>query len=342
MKYESKSFRFLLLISLSMGALAYITLVAVHIWGRYYSDRQIIVHGVILAVTAAAILIVARFQPTRPVKFVFTAGCLWYAFSLVWIYWSATPDVYTVFYLVPILVAMTQDRGAYVFSFVGSLVLFLGSHTMFPGLMPEPAALDNIVLRLINFVFAYAAVYTAFIFKHSIEKDLEQAHNDREHEEMRALTDALTEVYNVRYLNEYLDECHEKKQPVGLILLDMDNFKEINDAYGHTVGNDVMVMAAQRIQDIVRDGDLVIRYGGDEFCIILEDHDAKLIELVAERIREAFSARPFILANGDRVELTFSGGCASSDGTLTRWELINAADQRCYEAKAAGKNRIAC
>nr|WP_246389871.1 GGDEF domain-containing protein [Halomonas cerina] len=155
--------------------------------------------------------------------------------------------------------------------------------------------------------------------------------------------DALTGLANRRRLQEAAEEAFARRQrhpsPLGLILLDLDHFKTINDAYGHPVGDGVLASFAATLQHQVRRGDIVARMGGEEFAILMPESDLEAGRLLAERIRLATRAmRLSGQAAGHR--LTVSIGVAEAWDDEGFDGLYRRADQGLYHAKARGRDRI--
>ena len=155
-------------------------------------------------------------------------------------------------------------------------------------------------------------------------------------------TDALTALHNRRHLDEELDRRHGEARrhhdPLGVLLLDIDHFKQVNDVHGHPVGDDVLREVARRIQNELRLEDIAGRWGGEEFLIILPQTNLDGVFRLAERIRLIISATPVIV--GDlHIAVTISGGCAVGPGESSA-DLLRRADKRLYQAKDAGRNQI--
>ena len=114
-----------------------------------------------------------------------------------------------------------------------------------------------------------------------------------------SVLDPLTKLHNRRYLDTYLEnflkQSHDEQKDLTIIMIDLDNFKSINDTYGHASGDEVLRQASERITSSIRHSDLCVRYGGDEFIIALPSTDAKEGKVVAERILSSFSGRKFII-----------------------------------------------
>ena len=158
--------------------------------------------------------------------------------------------------------------------------------------------------------------------------------------------DGLTGAWNKRIFLEMLGRelklRQRAKSTLSLMMLDMDHFKEINDKYGHVVGDEVLVEFANRIRKNSRDEDLFCRYGGEEFSIVLCDTDMDQAIKVAERWRASIADIPFSTKSAE-IDCTVSIGlaCASEERPfVTPMELIRLADAELYKAKEAGRNRI--
>lgn len=161
-----------------------------------------------------------------------------------------------------------------------------------------------------------------------------------------ALTDELTGLYNRRYLLAHLDELVARVSRDGLdaavLLVDIDHFKQVNDAYGHAAGDDVLRELAVRAMNTVRSVDLVARLGGEEFVVVMPETGPAIAVAVGERLRLAIANDPFtIRANGERLPITVSIGITSAiAGGDDRDRLLKRADDALYCAKAEGRNRV--
>jgi two-component system cell cycle response regulator len=161
-----------------------------------------------------------------------------------------------------------------------------------------------------------------------------------------AVTDGLTGLNNRRYLDNHLKLLFERaaarSRPLSLCLIDIDRFKSVNDTYGHDAGDDVLREFAMRIRSTVRGADLVCRYGGEEFVVVMPDTDADAAAGIAERLRAIVERTPFILkAAGTTLHVTASFGLSSNTAAaITPDLLVRQADQALYKAKTEGRNRV--
>ncbi len=158
-----------------------------------------------------------------------------------------------------------------------------------------------------------------------------------------AQIDPLTGINNRTAMNNMLarevDLAHRNHTPLSLIVSDIDHFKQINDRYGHSVGDEVLRQFSQAISDNLRGSDIVFRYGGEEFVILLTGTNREDAALVAERIRGAIEQAVFDCEEV-RLQLTASFGTASLAQGETPEDLFRKADSALYQAKAAGRNCV--
>jgi len=168
------------------------------------------------------------------------------------------------------------------------------------------------------------------------------------HEELERLsvTDRLTDLYNHGYLHQRLDEeverCARFGHQMSLIMLDIDDFKQFNDRYGHPKGDTVLKVVSGIIKENLREIDVAARYGGEEFVIMLPETDMAGAAAVAERIRASMAQYAHILGSrGESVVQTVSLGVANyPTNASTAASLVEAADQAMYRGKRAGKNQV--
>jgi diguanylate cyclase (GGDEF)-like protein len=186
-----------------------------------------------------------------------------------------------------------------------------------------------------------------------MNRELEAKIHERTHElaeantrlAQLAVTDGLTGLYNHRHFHERLTLEVERSQrsglPLSLLMLDVDNFKQFNDTFGHPAGDEVLRQLARVLTDTRRANDVVARYGGEEFAVILVDTAKFTAAKVAERVRERIAAHDFSDAAQKAGKISVSLGVATfpEDGTDAE-ALVRSADTALYAAKRAGRNRV--
>jgi diguanylate cyclase (GGDEF)-like protein len=160
-----------------------------------------------------------------------------------------------------------------------------------------------------------------------------------------SLRDALTGLYNRRFLEEYLvsliPQITRNKKKIAILMIDMDHFKMVNDTYGHDVGDSVLKRLSATLVDNIRESDVVFRYGGEEFIIILNDiTDTDAVMRTAEKLRDRVSQMS-IKAGKETLKKTISIGVAIfPDDAEQIWKCIKFADTALYEAKGSGRNKV--
>ena len=200
--------------------------------------------------------------------------------------------------------------------------------------------LQSSAVQTMTFMTTFAVVLVAsmgFVF---MARDRADAGNRR-----MAAVDSLTGVANRRAVIAALDRdvarCIRTREPIAVMMVDIDHFKAVNDRYGHPVGDQVLCSVVNVLRERVRSQDLVGRYGGEEFMVVLPDTPIKGAYLLALQLCEAVEASSFI-HEGHEIPVTVSIGVFG--GTLQpgdHWDmLISAADRALYEAKNSGRNRV--
>ncbi|WP_370978844.1 GGDEF domain-containing protein [Agaribacterium sp. ZY112] len=156
--------------------------------------------------------------------------------------------------------------------------------------------------------------------------------------------DSLTGLRNRRALENCMQReiplAHRHNNPLSILVLDIDLFKEINDTHGHLIGDECLQHIAKILKNALRAGDQAFRYGGEEFVIQLSECDSSNAYYCAERIRSQIAATP-LTTTSKRIELSCSIGCATLKASDNFESLFNRADQAMYEAKRQGRNRCA-
>ena len=163
--------------------------------------------------------------------------------------------------------------------------------------------------------------------------------------EALSVTDDLTRLYNSRFLSLVLRRETKRTSrsgyPLSALFIDLDGFKTVNDNHGHLCGSRALVEVAQVIKASARETDIVARFGGDEFAVVLPDTGSEGAQAVGERVREQVAAHGFLASQGFDIRLTASVGVATlPDVASTAEELLQAADRAMYQVKAEGKNGL--
>ncbi|MBL4942450.1 MAG: diguanylate cyclase [Colwellia sp.] len=162
---------------------------------------------------------------------------------------------------------------------------------------------------------------------------------------MQARIDSLTQIYNRRAFDEFavksVQRAQREKTPISLILMDIDLFKQVNDTYGHQVGDKVLQEFSLRLKNSLRPYDILARYGGEEFTLLLPDTNTATAMIIAEKLRYTIAQPVFFLVDGNKLTVTASFGVATNQGEQIDWQqLISFADQALYQAKGSGRNCV--
>ena len=176
-------------------------------------------------------------------------------------------------------------------------------------------------------------------------------HAAKEELRQQATTDLLTSAYNRRYLMERLHEdviqAIRYKASFSIVLIDLDHFKDVNDTHGHDAGDAVLKRVTDDLHGLVRRTDILGRWGGEEFLVLLSHTNEKDATVAARHWLKEIRSRPVSLPSGKSVTVTFSAGVVSYDGSdgdeqieKTIERLVAVADERLYKIKAAGRNGV--
>lgn len=189
-----------------------------------------------------------------------------------------------------------------------------------------------------------SAAPTLEVGRFSVLDISEQAELERRLKHL-AQSDPLTGLANRRYFEEFSDHEFEravrKKTPLTAIALDIDHFKSVNDTYGHDIGDDVLIALAKRCEKILRATDIMARFGGEEFVILLSDTSYEEAFAKAEEIRLALAALTIDLPGGSTLSFTTSFGVAALSNEINSIDkLLKAADTALYKAKQTGRNKV--
>lgn len=183
----------------------------------------------------------------------------------------------------------------------------------------------------------------------SLEKALIDVRSLKERYENLSMMDDLTGLFNRRYFYVWMETslANSKRyhQPICLLMLDIDYFKKINDEYGHLCGDQVLIEVATSLSKQIRDSDLLVRFGGEEFIIIFTNTDCENGRKFAERIRESIAANTILFEENEiRISVSIGVHCMHSATTLDKVgnidSLVQAADYALYQAKELGRDRV--
>ncbi|MNY12418.1 Response regulator PleD [compost metagenome] len=157
-----------------------------------------------------------------------------------------------------------------------------------------------------------------------------------------ATTDQLTELLNRRgfdlLANQAIQEARRNPSPLCALLLDLDNFKDLNDSHGHLAGDEVLRGFANKLRDNLRQSDIICRWGGEEFILLLKDTSPEQARLLAEKIRQQTAQNNFSY-QGASLHITTSIGLAELHPDDSLSELLARTDRALYRAKQSGRNR---
>lgn len=206
----------------------------------------------------------------------------------------------------------------------------------------------SLQLHLVQQQRFYYAVLTEVTEWRQECKQLQQKLSDIERLKNRireqAIRDPLTNLFNRRFLNEFMERelalARRNQKPLSLVMLDLDHFKQLNDQHGHQTGDQIIELVARNLLRQSRRSDILFRYGGEEFLILLPNTTALQAGHLAEGWRAQIEQTQ-VFAREQQISVTISAGvaCYPEHGT-TAFNLIHAADQALYQAKAAGRNQV--
>jgi len=207
--------------------------------------------------------------------------------------------------------------------------------------MNEKLMLSTVALLLGGFFHSILIMYPEFV-----KRDEEISTSKKVEKELRfqVMNDSLTGIHNRRYFDEslksYLDEFELAGVGLGLLVLDIDHFKSINDNFGHKIGDQVLKDIANKLKQYTRQHDVVARIGGEEFAVITQCPNCEQLLKIAERYRVAIGEIAVTHEN-TVIKPTVSIGIATNKDSTVPEELLNIADTRMYQAKQNGRNQTA-
>ncbi|HRH81808.1 MAG TPA: GGDEF domain-containing protein [Thiobacillaceae bacterium] len=204
----------------------------------------------------------------------------------------------------------------------------------------------NDILRLLSLVVDQAGdIHSTVRVSHTelveTRRALESMQSELSETRQMLNEDALTGTLNRRGLDQYLNRevarAQRSGEPLTLAMLDLDHFKNINDRYGHDAGDQMLVHFAALIKSVMRKSDAAVRYGGEEFVLVLPETDTRGAQFVLARLQQVFERTP-LLYEGQTLQATFSAGIANLAADENGHALLRRADSALYEAKRAGRN----
>lgn len=242
--------------------------------------------------------------------------------------------------LLPVVFFPLRQWPSILFLFIVNLALFLWVEMAGIPVSPGLLALDPAIVQLLRGMYVFTAFLTVLISLGMVE--FSAGRSEANLAKMSA-TDMLTELPNRRFFDAVLIQEMAKvkrtKQPLSLVLLDVDHFKQVNDTYGHDVGDDVLKHIADLMRQSTRADTLVARVGGEEFAMLISNCPPAAAAILTERVREAVEAGNYMCA-GEALTLTVSAGIAAVLSENSPEHAYKVADEALYQAKRTGRNRV--
>ena len=320
-----------------LRALLWITTIAGVVFAIINIQRDVYLLAVLELIYAGFAACLLRFVNTTPHLGAWTTAFLVPFFCIMEIALVLPQSSFTVFtwiQTIPIIsYLLLGKRGGFWMSLI---FISLGVVAFNVRYVTEASLLNLVVMA--NIGFSSLAV---MMFSHIYESSRDD--NERRLIEL-AGTDSLTGLANRMRLAETFKSMRNQAErndlPLSLVVLDLDNFKQVNDRYGHEVGDSVLQRAAALFQDRLRDSDLACRLGGEEFALLLPGASLEQAADLSDGLRQRL-ADTLVAAGHDTLRVTFSAGVASlgEDGDSLS-ELLKTADRRMYEAKGSGRNQV--
>lgn len=192
--------------------------------------------------------------------------------------------------------------------------------------------LSTLAIQLLMIIVSFAISWSA---SDELAKDLA----------FQATIDPLTQTYNRRALENFAEKSFAKarrvKTNIVIILMDIDDFKAVNDVYGHQAGDQILIEFSQRLKENLREYDTLARYGGEEFILLLPNTELVIAQKIADKLRRVIAAPVFLINKKTNITITASFGLAVGQGEMLDWEqLMSQADTALYQAKRDGKNKV--
>ncbi|WP_438445656.1 GGDEF domain-containing protein [Gorillibacterium sp. sgz5001074] len=306
-------------------------------------------HVLLPTICLATVLLLAEASNRKNLRFnhyfLIGAGSL---LAGIMVFFHADLDGVQFFFLVPIIVSVFYfEPGKLLFSFGINVLLFFGLYQLQPTLHMQMNGLEF----MITLFFMLAGLIISFGIMGrgaEMQQDLIETMQEQQDLLVKSIlmdklskTDALTELYNHKTFHEYLDklidQCDQNGMSLHLAVLDIDNFKTVNDTYGHWVGDLILRSVSQTIRTIVSPDDFAARYGGEEFAILFTDKTTDVAYAYSEIIRNRIEYSVHSELQGRHVTISI-GLKAYVPHSGKEW-LFRGADEALYTAKRSGKNQ---
>ena len=282
-----------------------------------------------------------------------------YGFVMVILFLSAaisSIDQLVTYSINPYLIACMAVGAIFLIKPLYSILIYLSSYIVFyigMGIVQsEPAillsnrvnGLTSVVLGIFFSSMAWRSTIVNLQQKRRIDKQQKELEDKNRSLQYLASTDPLTGLINRRIFDEKISFEISRIKRYGskssLLIVDIDNFKDVNDNFGHPVGDALLVEFALMLKELLRETDIIARIGGEEFAILLTGTDGENGRIVAEKIRETTENKIFVI-DGNEINITVSIGLAALDSTTDSYaEVYKYADKALYISKAKGKNRV--
>lgn len=327
------------------------------IYNKQSLEKILVITLFALIYNGLVYLITCRRENTKLQLYVYSFFDLLYVSLLYFLSFGKVTDLQQFYYfLILVLGIRFGMRNYYGLVVLIGLIYFFTAQWASRSLSIDPDIIHELIQVLYFIVFG---ILTSFLLlkerlqqeeREKLIVELQAAYEqlciyNAQVEEM-AITDPLTGLYNYRYfkhrLNQEIEKARRNMRQLSLIILDIDNFKDFNDSFGHPIGDIALKEAAGIFKEKIRDNDVITRYGGEEFLLLLPDTGTDEAYLVAERIRLAMESHTF--KTEDRLtdlNITVSGGIATFPlHAKTAEALLKNADDILYNAKNEGRNII--
>lgn len=305
---------------------AFTAIILTFLFHRFRVDTAVVFFAYILFAASLVIYREFRKKVVLHYKYLIISFDILFISSLIMLT-GGSASVYWPFYLVAII-SFTVSRGGFSGVIVALISVIFYLTMIYYG--------EN-SLKSIPVDFLIAAFLVTFSTTFLVNKD-------RKATMKLAITDALTGAYNFSYFQDRIDRAIERfetsRKPVSLLFIDVDDFKAINDTYGHQRGDDVLKTIGEAIISATRKKDMVFRYGGDEFAVILHNASREEAFRVAERIRDNVRCSVDGLTSFKKVTVSIGVAILDED-SADKKVFLEIADRSLYEAKNQGKNRVA-